>query len=184
MSWPVVMAKESCGCGASIAIPDYRYAQLEKFRQAHAECRAAASEASNKLGGSSAEPAGGEETVALSDLPLRSTPAEYFEWTKANQQRALKAMGHDTRRDARTRPSDAKPKPVSLGTDAAMPSAVASDATKSWVGVHTCHAECPCHAGGEPTPDFVDTPGPLERATLRSRDRAGLASPDTSGKPR
>jgi hypothetical protein len=24
-----------------------------------------------------------------------------------------------------------------------------------WEGVHTCHAECPCQSGGEPTPDFL-----------------------------
>lgn len=25
--------------------------------------------------------------------------------------------------------------------------------------VHTCHDECPCHTGGEPTPDFLPVEG-------------------------
>jgi hypothetical protein len=25
-----------------------------------------------------------------------------------------------------------------------------------WGSVHTCHAKCPCHAGGEPVPDFLE----------------------------
>ena len=27
--------------------------------------------------------------------------------------------------------------------------------------VHTCHAECPCQTGGEPTPDFLAVEGSL-----------------------
>lgn len=27
--------------------------------------------------------------------------------------------------------------------------------------LHTCHAECPCHTGGEPTPDFLPIEGSL-----------------------
>lgn len=23
-----------------------------------------------------------------------------------------------------------------------------------WTGAHTCYADCPCHEGGEPAPDF------------------------------
>ena len=29
-------------------------------------------------------------------------------------------------------------------------------------GVHTCHAECPCHAGGEPVPDFEESAVPTK----------------------
>lgn len=25
--------------------------------------------------------------------------------------------------------------------------------------MHTCHAECPCHNGGQPVPDFVEAEG-------------------------
>lgn len=32
-----------------------------------------------------------------------------------------------------------------------------------WEGVHTCHDECPCHAGGRPLPDFA----PIEEAVPR-----------------
>ena len=27
--------------------------------------------------------------------------------------------------------------------------------------VHTCHAECPCHHGGQPRPDFLPVEGSL-----------------------
>lgn len=35
--------------------------------------------------------------------------------------------------------------------------------SRDWEGVHTCHAECPCQTGGEPTPDFL----PVEEAVPR-----------------
>lgn len=36
--------------------------------------------------------------------------------------------------------------------------------------VHTCHAECPCHTGGEPAPDF--TPGETRSSYLDALERA------------
>lgn len=33
-------------------------------------------------------------------------------------------------------------------------------------GVHTCHAECPCHRGGQPVPDFFV--GPLPKRDNRA----------------
>lgn len=57
--------------------------------------------------------------------------------------------------------------------------------------VHTCHAECPCHTGGEPVPDFLPVGGALSRYTYlftvldrfeRERQRlAGQTCPKCDG---
>lgn len=48
----------------------------------------------------------------------------------------------------------------------------------SWEGAHTCHSGCPCHTGGEPTPDFT----PAELRPLIDGDTPSAAWPND--KPR
>lgn len=54
-----------------------------------------------------------------------------------------------------------------------------------WAGVHTCHAECPCQAGGQPARDFI---GITRSATVtpdrRTQDEIDAAILDALGKLR
>lgn len=39
--------------------------------------------------------------------------------------------------------------------------------------VHTCHAECPCHTGGKPRPDFIKAEGSLLPGLLAGKTGKG-----------
>lgn len=43
-----------------------------------------------------------------------------------------------------------------------------------WDTVHTCHAECPCHAGGGPPADFIENAPVSKERELTSDEAAAL----------
>ncbi len=50
--------------------------------------------------------------------------------------------------------------------------------------VHTCHAECPCHTGGEPRQDFIAVEGSLIPALYLAALLRDLDVPGEDGGPR